>query len=155
MNINEGIKVHGFCRVQLNRNGKIEGDSGWVKNQITNEGFLNFLVKLIGASSGSSQIGFMAVGTGGAPASNATTLPNEVMSSTKRKAVTFSNVASTTAQFTASWASNDISAAYTINNVGLFAATTTNATLFAGQSYTSSQWNTDQDLNATYQIRFS
>jgi hypothetical protein len=156
--VSDGIKIHGFCRVQLKNSETKElvGDSGWQgPNQITNDGFLNFLVKLLGASAGSSQVGFMAIGTGTAPASSSQTLPGEIMSSTKRKAVTFTNVNSTTAQFTASWSSSDISAAYTIQNAGLFAATTTNATLFAGQTYATSQWNTNQDLNATYQIRFS
>lgn len=154
--IEEGIKIEGFCRVQLLKNGKITGDSGWCgPNQITDDGFLSFLVKLLGASAGSSQIGFMGIGTGGVPASNAVTLPGEVMSSTKKKAVTFANVASTTAQFTASWASNDISASYDIDVAGLFAASNNNATIFAGKAFTSSNWNTDQDLNATYQIRFN
>jgi len=34
-------------------------------------------------------------------------------------------------------------------------ATTTNATLFAGNTYTSSSCNTNQNVNVTYQIRFS
>jgi len=154
----EGLKIHGFNRVAIEEDGKIVGDSGWVgPNQITNLGFLNFLVKLLGASSGSSQIGYVALGTGGAPASNATTLPGEISSSTKKEAVTFTNVASTTAQFTATFSSSDsfLSGASNLSNIGLFAATAADATMFAGNTYTSSSCNTNQNVNVTYQIRFS
>lgn len=154
----ERMKIEGFSRVQIEEDGKLVGDSGWVgPNQIVNLGFLNYLVKNIGASAGSKQIGYVALGTGAAPASNATTLPGEIMSSTKRQAPTFANVASTTAQFTATFASSDsfLSAAANLSNIGLYNATTTNDTLFAGNIYTSSSCNTNQNVNLTYQIRFS
>ena len=154
----EGVKIHGFSRVQLAEGGKIVGDSGWCgPNQVTNLGFLNYLVHLLGNSAGSSQIGFLALGTGGAPASNATTLPNEISASTKRKAVTYANVASTTAQFTATFGSTDsfLAASSNISNIGLFALTTTDNQIFAGNTYASSQCSTNQDVYATYQIRFS
>ena len=154
----QGIKIHGFTRVQIEENGKVIGDTGFQgPNQVTNLGFLNFLVKLIGASAGSSQIGFVAIGTGAAPASNATTLPGEVMSSTQRKAVTFATVGSTTAQFTATFSSSDsfLSAAANISNIGLFAASNTDASIFAGNTYASSSCDTNQNVNVTYQIRFS
>ncbi|MEM2124988.1 MAG: hypothetical protein QXQ53_01160 [Candidatus Methanosuratincola sp.] len=152
------VHIKGFSRIVIAQDGKIVGDSGWVgPNTITNQGFLNFLVKTLGGSSGSSQVGYMALGTGGAPSSGDTTLAGEIMGSTKRKAVTFTNVGSTTAQFTATWASSEsfVTTTYNISNVGLFATTNTNATLFAGNTYASSQLNTNQDVYATYQIRFS
>jgi len=152
------VKIKGFSRVALVENGKIVGDSGFVgPNQVTNLGFLNFLVRLLGASAGSSQIGFVALGTGGVPATGDVVLAGEIMGSTKRQAVTYANVGSTTAQFTASFMSSAsfISAAANISNVGLFAATTTAATLFAGNTYASSTLNTNQDVYTTYQIRFS
>lgn len=155
---NEGLKIHGFSRVQIEQDGKIVGDSGFIgPNQITNLGFLNYLVKLLGASAGSVQVGFVALGTGAAPASNATTLPGEIMSSTQRKAVTFGSVSSTTAQFTATFASSDsfLSGASNLSNIGLFNATTTDATIFAGNTYASSSCDTNQNVNVTYQIRFS
>lgn len=142
----ESVKVHGFFRVQLESpEGKVVGDSGWQKNQITNDGFLQYLVHTLGASAGSKQIGYVALGTGGAPAASATTLAGEIMSSTQRKAVTYANVASTTAQFTATFASSAsfLTAAANISNIGLFNATTTNATLFAGNTYASSSCNTN------------
>ena len=156
--LQDGVKIHGFFRVHLEGpDGKIIGDSGWQKNQITNLGFLGYLVHTLGASAGSKQIGFVALGTGAAPASNATTLAGEIMSSTQRKAVTYANVASTTAQFTATFASSDsfLTAAANLSNIGLFNATTTNATLFAGNTFASSSCDTNQNVNVTYQIRFS
>lgn len=151
------VQVHGFFRVQLEEDGKVVGDSGWQRNQITNNGFLEYLCHTIGASAGSKQIGFVALGTGGAPAGGDNTLAGEIMSSTQRKAVTYGNVASTTAQFTATFASSDsfLTAAANISNIGLYNATTTNATLFAGNTYTSSSCDTNQNVNVTYQIRFS
>lgn len=152
------VKVHGFFRVQLeSEEGKIVGDSGWQKNQIVNLGFLDYLCHAIGASAGSKQIGFVALGTGGAPAAAGTTLAGEIMASTQRKAVTYANVASTTAQFTATFASSAsfLTASANISNIGLYNATTTNATLFAGNTYASSSCNTNQNVNVTYQIRFS
>jgi len=154
----EGVKIHGFSRVRLEEEGKVVGDSGWIgPNQITNLGFLNMLVHNIGKSAGSSQLGYVALGTGGAPASNATTLPGEITSSTKRGAVTYANVASTTAQFTATFASSSsfLAGASNISNIGLFASNATNDTVFAGNTYASSSCNTNQNVNVTYQIRFS
>jgi len=154
----DGVKIHGFFRINLeNPDGKIVGDSGWQQNQITNNGFLEYLVHTLGASAGSKQVGFVALGTGSAPGATAVTLDGEIMSSTQRKAVTYGNVASTTAQFTATFASSDsfLSAAANISNIGLYNATTTDATLFAGNTYASSSCDTNQNVNVSYQIRFS
>jgi len=153
-----GIKVRGFFRVNIvNPDGTVAGDSGWRKNQVTNLGIKEYLCDNIGASAGSKQIGFIALGTGGAPASNATTLPGEISGSTKREAVTYSNVSSRTAQFTATFASSDsfLGGSSNLSNIGLYNATTSNATLFAGNTYASSSCDTNQNVNCTYQIRFT
>ena len=155
--------IKGFSRVQITEEApdgtqKVIGDSGFCgPNQITNLGFLNYLVKLLGASAGSKQIGYVALGTGSAPNATHTTLNGEVMASTQRKAVTFGSVNSTTAQFTATFASSDsfLSAAANLSNIGLFAATDTNDTLFAGNTFASSSCATNQNVNVTYQVRFS
>lgn len=155
--------IKGFSRIQITEpqedgTEKIIGDSGFTgPNQITNNGFLQYLVLLLGNSAGSKQVGYIALGTGGAPAAATNTLPGEIMSSTQRKAVTFTSVASTTAQFTATFASSDsfLSGASNLSNIGLYNATTTDATLFAGNTYTSSSCATNQNVNVTYQIRFS
>lgn len=104
----ESLKIHGFTRVQIEESGKIIGDSGFVgPNQIVNDGFLEYLCHTIGASAGSKQVGFVALGTGTAPGATTTGLDGEIMSSTQRKAVTYAAVGSTTAQFTATFASSD------------------------------------------------
>ena len=151
------IKVRGFYRVQITKDGKIKGDSRWKKNLVTNDGFLQYLVKTLGALSGSSQIGFVALGTGGAPAAGDTILAGEIMASTKRTAVTAASSSSKTLQLTATFSSSNsfVTTTYNISNVGLYALTTTTNTLFAGNTYASSLLNTNQDVNLTYQIQFS
>lgn len=155
--IKEGIRVKGFFRVNIEEDGKIVGDSGWKENLVTNQGFQLYLADNIGKSTGSKQIAYVALGSGGAPSAADTTLAGEIMSSTQRKAVTYANVSSKTAQFTATFASSDsfITAASNISNIGLFATTSTSDTLFAGNTYTSSSLNTNQNVNVSYQIRFS
>lgn len=155
----DGLKIHGFSRVQItDGEGKVVGDSGFVgPNQITNLGFSNYLVKLLGGSSGSVQVGYIALGTGTAPASDGVVLPGEIMDSTQRVAVTFTATDSNTAQFLATFASSDnfLSAAADLSNIGLFNTTATGDTLFAGNTYASSSCDTNQNVNVTYQIRFS
>lgn len=158
----DSVKVKGFFRLNIteqdiNGNEVVVGDSGWRQNLVTNDGFKLYLCDNIGKSSGSKQIGYVALGTGGAPSASDTTLAGEVMSSTQRKAVTYSNVSSKTAQFTATFSSSDsfVTAAYNISNIGLFATTSTSDTIFAGNTYTSSSLNTNQNVQLTYQIRFS
>ncbi|MCK5015648.1 MAG: hypothetical protein KAS32_01135 [Candidatus Peribacteraceae bacterium] len=155
--VRDHVKIHGFFRVNLEQSGKIIGDSGWQKNQITNLGFLEYLCHTLGGSVGSKTVSYVALGTGTAPGAAATTLTGELMSSTQRKSVAYAAVASTTAQFTATFASSAsfLTAAANISNIGLFNATTTNATLFAGNTYASSSCDTNQNVNVTYQIRFS
>ena len=55
--LKDKMKVQGFSRVAIMQDGKVVGDSGLKgPNQITNLGFLNYLVKLLGNSSGSKPI---------------------------------------------------------------------------------------------------
>lgn len=158
MGSKEGMKIHGFSRIQIEEDGNVIADTGFVgPNQITNNGFLEYLCHTLGGSAGSKIVGYVALGTGSVPAATTVTLPGEIMASTQRKAVTYGNVASTTAQFTATFASSDsfLTAAANLSNIGLYNATTTNATLFAGNTFASSSCNTNQNVNVTYQIRFS
>ena len=156
MNV-DGVKIQGFSRVQIEEDGKVIGDSGFKgPNTITNVGFLNYLCHLLGGSAGSRQVAFIALGTGGTTATDATGLAGEIMSSTQRKAPTYANVASTTAQFVATFASSDSfnSSEVAISNIGLFNSSAENS-IFAGNTYASSSLNTNQNVNVTYQIRFS
>ena len=152
----EKVKVRGFMRVALRENGEIVADSGWKPNTVVDLGFSQYLVDALGGTS--KQISRMMLGTGTAPGSTATSLDGELNTATyTRTTVTFANVSSKTARFTATWASanSHITAAVTLRNIGIINNTTSAGTLMAGNTYSTSQWNTNQDVNATYEIRFS
>jgi len=153
----EKTGIRGFYRVHLiNEDGSLAGDSGWKENQVTNDGFNNFLAKLLGGISGSSQITHAALGTGGAPAASDTTLAGEQSVRAAVTAATSSN--SKAVQFTATFASaaSFVTATKNISNIGLFATSTAGGgTLFAGNTYASSSCATNQSVNITYTINFS
>lgn len=161
--VGDDLKLAGFFRLQIveDRNGRsvVVGDSGWNKNTVTNDGFDQYVCRSVGGMSGSKSVSHMALGTGTAPGATATTLDGEITdAASSRKAVTASTVASKTLQLTAAFNSADsfITAAKTIQNVGLFQQSNTNtATILAGQTYTTSALATNQSVNATYQLRFS
>lgn len=149
----DGIGVQGRFRIQINENGKIVSDSGWKNNQVTDLGFNQYLVSALGSISGSKYVSHIAIGTGTMPGAAATSLDGESMSN--RKAVTAATSSSSkTVRFTATFASTDITASGNVRNIGLFNSSST-GTLFAGNTFTSSSLNTNQALNATYDIIFS
>ena len=153
----ENINVKGFFRLHLVEDGKIVGDSGWKPNQIVNLGFSGYLVDLLGQGASSKQISRMMLGTGTVPASTDTSLNGELNTATyTRTTVTFLNTGSKTARFTATFGStaSHITAAVTLQNIGIINNTTSAGTMMAGNTYATSQWNTNQDVNATYEIRF-
>lgn len=155
-----GVRLRGFFRVQIEDGptGKIVGDSGWRENQVTNDGIQDYLCTRLAGGTGKT-VSHMALGTGTAPASNGTSLNGELTHvSDARKTVSSSIVSSRTAQFTAAFNSADsfITATANISNIGLFHTSTTAAgTIFAGNTYSSSSVATNQNVNATYQIRFT
>ena len=102
---NQGIAVKGMFRVHITEDDEIVGDSGWKTNVVTNEGFRNYLVRLLGAIASSSQIGYAALGTGTEPAAAATTLAGEVDSRASVTAASSSD--SKAVQFTATFSSGD------------------------------------------------
>lgn len=152
----ESVKaLRGFYQVQITEDdGEIVGDSGRLENQVTNDGFLSYLVKLLGAVAGSSQIGYMGLGTGGAPNATDTTLEGEVESRQAVTAATSSD--SKTLRFTATFASSDefVTDTQNISNIGLFALDAAGV-LFAGNTFASSSCATNQAVQATYDVVFS
>lgn len=153
-NMGDALKVKGFYRVQLEENGEIKGDSGWKQNQVVNDGFNDFLAKLLGAISGSKQISHAALGTGGAPAASDTTLAGEVV---KRAAVTAATSSNSKAvQFTATFSSANsfVTDTRNISNIGLFNSSSGGG-LFAGNTFASSSVATNQNVNITYTINFA
>ena len=147
----DGIKLQGFFRVQLTEDGKgVIGDSGWTKNQVTDLGIRQYVVDWLCSGAGKS-VTHMALGTGGAPASNATSLSGEVSGSAGagRQAVSSSVVASGTAQFTGAFASANsfVTATANISNIGLFNTSTVGGgTIFAGNTFASSSCATNQSV---------
>jgi len=154
METQDKIGLRGFYRVHLvNEDGSIAGDSGWLENQVTNEGKRDYLARALGAISGSKQVSHAALGTGGEPGPTATTLAGEVE---VRAAVSAATSGSTAVQFTATFASaaSFVTDTQNISNIGLFNSSST-GTLFAGNTYASSSCATNQNVNATYTITFS
>ncbi len=152
MNV-EPIKVRGFFRVAIEEDGKIVGDSGYVENQITNEGKRNYLARTLGALAGSLQVSHVALGTGTVPAAADTSLQGEVV---LRTTVTAATSGSTAVQFTATFSSANsfVTDTRNISNIGLFNSSST-GTLFAGNTYASSSCATNQSVNVTYVVSFS
>lgn len=157
----EEVPLRGFFRLKVvEKNGevsKVVGDSGWQKNQVTNLGKDQYLSQLLAAMAGSKQVTYAALGTGTAPGATDTTLAGELTDAAGcRCAVTPTTVnASGTVQFAFTLNSNVITAAKTIQNVGLFNTSTTSVgTIFAGNTYTTSALATNQAVNGSYQIRF-
>lgn len=149
----EALKIRGFYRVQLDEDGKIVGDSGWLENQITDSGVRYYLAYSLGNIGGSLYVSHAALGSGTVPASNATTLDGEVV---KRASVSAASSGSTAVQFTATFSSTAsfVTNTQNISNIGLFNSSST-GTLFAGNTYNSSSCATNQNVNVTYTITFT
>jgi hypothetical protein len=157
--ISEGMVLKGFARLQIHDYGpngepfhKLVSDTGIIgPNQKTNVGFQNFLNYVLGASAGSLLVAYAGIGTGGTPASNATSLTGETMA---RKATTYSAAASTTVQWVASWASSDITGSFTVGNAGCFNSSS-GGSLAWGISTPGQTVNTNQSVSLTYQLSLS
>lgn len=155
--VGDGMKVRGFFRLHIMEDGKVVGDSGWKENQIVDNGFQQFLQYALIASAGSKTATHAAIGTGTVPGASATSLPGELTdAATCRCALTTGTSGSKTVNFTFTLASGITTAARTIQNVGLFNGSTTNAgTMFAGNTYATSALATNQAVNGTYAISFA
>jgi len=147
------LKVKGFFHLQIvdKDSGKIVGDTGWKQNTVVNLGFQDYICKAIGAIAGSKQVQNMAIGTGTAPGVTDTSLQGETG---QRVTTTNSVISSKTLQCTAQFAGTDMGGTCTIQNVALV-DTSTGGTILCGTTYATSQWASNQNVNATYQLRFS
>ena len=147
----ETLKVKGFARLQIMEGDLMVGDSGWQRNTVVNLGFQDYIVGAIGAVAGSKQVSHMAIGTGTAPGVTDDSLDGETG---VRVTTSNSAVSSKTLQATAQFAGADMGTTCTIQNVAL-ANTSAGGTILAGTTYATSQWASNQNVNATYQLRFS
>ena len=66
----KAIQLQGFARVKIAEDGKIVGDSGWVKNTITDYGLDECIGQLIVGGAGSKRVSAIALGEGTAPATD-------------------------------------------------------------------------------------
>lgn len=151
------VGARGFFRLQITEDNKVVNDSGWRQNTVVNDGFNQYLCLTLAGMAGSKTVSHAALGTGTAPGATATTLDGEITdAASMRMAVTPTTIASKTVQFAFTLASSVITAAKTIQNVGLFNTSTTSAgTIFAGNTYATSALATNQVVQASYQIRFA
>ena len=145
------IGLKGFLRLQIvdKKTRKIAGDSGWIKNQITNYGLNScFVACPIGAAS--IQAAGIRLGSGSNPASDAAVIPGS--HSDYYAAFGLSSViGSLTARMTASF--DGALGAVTLSNMGIYG--NSSGSLMAGKTFASSALATDQDINCSYEIRYS
>jgi len=144
--------VRGFFRGQIvnSKTGKICGDTGWIENKATNEGLTN-LARLLGAVAGSYAISYAALGTQNTAVDMTQT--DLVGRTHSFKAINLTTSGTCTLTCTASFGSASLSASCSIAAAGLF-KTDSAGSLIALQTFVASQWNTNQDFNLTYQLRF-
>lgn len=166
MKTGSDVVLTGMFRIKIGEEGpdgktKIVGDSGWVKNTVTNYGFREMIIYGFATQSNSFiQPTHLAIGSVSATdhsatvASDATQLLTEISASTRRQAITTSVINSHTFQALATWASGS-SPDGIVGQIGLFGSSGAGGTLQAGQSFAGSSWGTNQALSATYQLRFS
>ena len=153
------LTARGFFHLQIeDPDGRIVGDSGAVPNLVTLHGFQHMGL-LVGTALTGTQFSHVNVGEGGAPATNATSLPNEVVGTSAgviRQVPTASTEAgSKTLRFLATMDSNNsfVTAEESISNVGIFNHSD-GSSLCAGAVYTQSSCNTNQNVNITYDLIF-
>jgi hypothetical protein len=148
----EAVAIKGFTRLQIKnkKDGKIVGDTGWLQNQITNYGLESCIVALPFKCAGSIQATGIMLGSGTGVASDGTNLQNS--NSDYWTAFAQSTVSdSLTCRATASI--DGTKGAATLQEIGVFAAST--GTVIAAKSFNSSALTTDQDVNCTYELRYT
>ena len=148
------IKVKGFFRTQIvdKKTKKIVGDSGWSPNTVTNNGLNDAIAGACIGAAGSYQGGYLALGTQStAVDATQTDLEGRILSF---KALDASTVATGTARATCTFDGADHASTHTIGTIGMF-KTSTAGSMIAGQTFTTSQYTSEQDVNATYELRFS
>lgn len=149
----KGIRVRGFLRGQLvdPKTGKIHGDTGWVQNKMTNAGLTQLALLIAGDAAGYA-VGYMQAGT----QTDAINMSQSDVSGGVHSFVAPSTSTSgtCTATFTVDFGSASLSASCNVGVVGLF-KTDSAGSMIAAQTFATSQWNTNQDFNVTYQLRFA
>jgi len=151
----DSIQLKGFFRAQIvdKKTKKIVGDSGWKQNVITDAGFESCIAALpFGGIADTQQGSYMILGDGTDPATNATALPGANTDLVSTFAATTVE-ASMTARATQVFEGSDSTMA-ALKNIGILLSAT-NGSLLCGQSFLTSALSSDQQVNASYELRFS
>lgn len=150
------VKVRGFSRIQIkNQDGSLAGDSGWLKNRITDTGFQHYIVELMVGTTGSSRVTYAALGKGTEPGTTGTSLQSEHV---VRETVVLAESNSKTVRYTATFGSGIgfVTDAQTLRNVGLFATSEASAgSILCGNTFATSSVDVNQNVNMTYEIQFA
>ncbi len=150
------VNVKGMFKLQIldKKSRKVVGDSGWCGNQVTAKGFNDMLAGCI-IGQGSSQQAASACLATQSTAVNSTHISLAGTCLTARSMAP-TTVADGTARLTCSFDGTDLTAnTVTIGTIGLHYNSQITNSMLAGQTYTTSEFTSDQDVNATYEIQFS
>ena len=159
------VGVKGSAKLAcVNTDGSLAWETPWYHNVITNIGFQDYICKGIVNTTGASHISYMALGTGTNPNVTHVTLPNEI--SNTAGAVTrntFSIVVtdSKTLRLYATFASGSNSffsatgTGIALQNIGLYEHSSSAGGLFSGLTYATQAVQSNQQVNATYQLSFA
>jgi len=153
MRKNDRISLNGFFRVQIvdKKTGKIRGDSGWAKNQITNYGLNNCICAAPIGNAASVQAAGLLLGTGDVPASSAVELDGSLSKYWSEFAYS-SILSSLTARVSVSY-DGTLGSVAALKNIGVFAAS--DGSIIAGNTFATSSLGTDQDINCSYELRYT
>lgn len=152
----DDVFVKGFFKLQIidKKTKKIVGDSGMCKNTVTNKGLNDMCAGAVINAAGSVQAETAILATQ-STAVDATQV-SLLGTVNTQQAVTPSTVATGTGRMTCSFDGADLTASpVTIGAVGLHFTNTVTNSMLAGQTYTTSQFTSDQDVNVTYELRFA
>lgn len=159
--VQDAIRPRGFFRLKIvnPETGEIQGDSGWHRNTVVNDGFNQYLILNLLGNGSAKNVTHCALGTGTAPGAAGTSLQGELDQTSSRAAVTTATSSSSKrARFTATFYSQSsfVSTTMTLKNIGLFnTSQVTTGTIFAGSTFATSTCATNQNVNVTYDIDFS
>ncbi|MDX9780783.1 MAG: hypothetical protein RBT66_07075 [bacterium] len=144
------VRIKGFLHGQIvdKATGKVVADSGVMQNQITNYGLRFCLLAAAAGGTGSVQVAGARLGSGSAPASDATVLPGS--HSDYYSTVGLAVNGSTQARYTQTY--DGTLGEVTLANAGLLAAS--GGSLIAGNTMASSVLGTNQEFHLTYDLNF-
>ena len=173
----EGISVRGFFRIRITEGDRVVGDSGVDEhgnlvngdglraNQVCATGIKEYLCLTLAGSAGSKTISHIALGSGGAPATGDTALAGELtQTASARQTFGALSTAASGAGFNVSFFGTFNSttpfvtstSGFNASNIGLFnTSAVTVGTIFAGNTFASSNILSNNNVNVTYGIKFA